>query len=193
VRTGVVIARTSASGAQQLIAYVVREELEVALSSRTLHTYLQGKLPDYMIPSHFVALEALPLNANGKVDRRALPLPDQAALEPEVSFVAPRTPAEEVVAKIWVDILGVQQVGLFDDFFAIGGHSLLATQVISRLNSAFQIELPLRSLFEARTVDALICEIVRIHGEREIIEEIAQVLKEIECLTEDEVEQQLSS
>ena len=100
-------------------------------------------------------LEALPLTPNGKVARLALPAPDEARPELQESFVAPRTPLEELVAGIWADVLGLNRVGIHDNFFELGGHSLLATQVISRLRSAFQVELPVRSLFESPTLAGL--------------------------------------
>ncbi|HLK55636.1 MAG TPA: condensation domain-containing protein, partial [Chthonomonadaceae bacterium] len=112
-----------------------------------------AKLPGYMIPSAFVFLEALPLSPNGKIDRKALPAPD--APQSRESFVAPRTPVEEGIAEIWSEVLRVPQVGIHANFFELGGHSLLATQVISRIRTIFQVELPLRSLFESPTVSAL--------------------------------------
>jgi len=116
---------------------------------------LKEKLPEYMLPSAFVLLDALPLSPNGKVDRRALPAPDQVRPELEEAFVSPRTPVEEEVASVWAQVLGVERVGVHDNFFELGGHSLLASQVISRLQQAFQVELPLRSLFESPTVAGL--------------------------------------
>jgi len=102
-----------------------------------------------MVPSAFVLLDELPLSPNGKVDRRALPAPGQDRPEVEAAYVAPRTPAEEVIAAIWSQVLGVERVGVYDNFFELGGHSLLVTRVVSRVREAFGIELPLRVLFEA--------------------------------------------
>jgi acyl carrier protein len=121
----------------------------------SLRSFLENKLPTYMIPSAFVVLDALPLTPNGKVDRKALPLPDQSRPELESFFVAPRTAVEQSLAKIWADVLNIEKVGVRDNFFELGGHSLLATQVISRLPQILQVELPLRSLFETPTVAAL--------------------------------------
>ena len=163
------------------------------MSTRDVRTYLQDRLPAYMIPSTIVTLEALPLTPNGKVDRQALPKPDDLRPEREVPFVPPRTPAEEVVAAIWAEVLQVQHVGAYDNFFELGGHSLRAVQIISRLHDAFQIELPLRSLFERPTIDSLVNEIAQLQGGREIVEEIALVFKEIEQLSEDDVQNILSS
>ncbi|BCL80829.1 non-ribosomal peptide synthetase [Ktedonobacteria bacterium brp13] len=189
VSTTVVVAQPSSSGSQQLFAYVVANNQADAPSAQALRSYLQSRLPEYMIPSYFVMLEALPLTSNGKIDRRALPVPDQQ--EQKDNSVAPRTAAEVVVARIWQDVLNLSQVGVQDDFFALGGHSLLATQVISRLSSAFQVELPLRSLFDAPTVEGLVNEIALVRGGLDVVEEIAEVLNEIELLEEDELQQQI--
>jgi amino acid adenylation domain-containing protein/FkbH-like protein len=113
------------------------------------------KLPEYMVPSAFVVLDSLPLTENGKVDRRALPAPDQLRPELEGKYVAPRTPSEELVAGIWAEVLKIERVGVQDDFFDLGGHSLNATQVISRVRESFKVEMPLRALFESPTIEAL--------------------------------------
>ncbi|HEV3049068.1 MAG TPA: phosphopantetheine-binding protein, partial [Longimicrobium sp.] len=110
-------------------------------------------LPEYMVPAGIAVLETLPLNPNGKVDRRALPAIEAAE---RAVHVAPRTPAEETLCAIWSEVLGVERVGVEDDFFELGGHSLLATQVVSRVRAAFGVELPLRALFEAPTVALLV-------------------------------------
>ncbi|MEP0755247.1 amino acid adenylation domain-containing protein [Trichocoleus sp. Lan] len=120
-----------------------------------LQTYLTQKLPEYMVPSAFVVLESLPLTPNGKVDRRALPAPEPVKLELAGSYVAPQTPVEEVLVKIFAEVLGVKRVGIQDNFFELGGHSLLATQLVSRVRDAFAVELPLRSVFEAPTIAEL--------------------------------------
>ncbi|MBD1881802.1 non-ribosomal peptide synthetase [Coleofasciculus sp. FACHB-T130] len=120
-----------------------------------LQTYLAQKLPEYMVPSAFVVLESLPLTPNGKVDRRALPAPEPVKLELAGNYVAPQTPVEEVLVKIFAEVLGVKRVGIHDNFFELGGHSLLATQLVSRVRDAFAVELPLRSVFEAPTIAEL--------------------------------------
>jgi amino acid adenylation domain-containing protein len=120
-----------------------------------LQTYIAQKLPEYMVPSAFVVLESLPLTPNGKVDRRALPTPEPVKLELAGCYVAPRTPAEEVLVKIFAEVLGLKRVGIQDNFFELGGHSLLATQLVSRVRDAFGVELPLRSVFEAPAIAQL--------------------------------------
>ena len=110
-----------------------------------LRDLLRDKLPEYMVPSAFVVLPRLPLTTNGKVDRRALPLPDRNRPELDQTYVAPRTPVEELLAALWAEALGVERVGIHDNFFARGGHSLLATRVLSRVQQACGVELPLRA------------------------------------------------
>ncbi|MBV9773170.1 MAG: amino acid adenylation domain-containing protein, partial [Gemmatimonadetes bacterium] len=137
--------------AQRLVAYVVPAE-GVKVGAAELRAHVAGRLPEYMVPGAFVVLDALPRNVSGKVDRRALPAPEWGAQE---RYVAPRTATEEVLAGIWAEVLGVEQVGVEESFFALGGHSLLATRVVSRVRQAFGVELPLRALFEAPTVATL--------------------------------------
>ena len=113
---------------------------------------LEEKLPDYMIPASFVLLDALPLTPNGKVNRHALPAPDETRPEQAGDFAAPSTPIEELLSRLWAEVLRVESVGMHDDFFALGGHSLLATRLVSRVRESFGVELSVRSLFEAPTV-----------------------------------------
>jgi amino acid adenylation domain-containing protein len=154
VRQVVVVGREDGAGERRLVAYVVpagaREDLV-----RQLAADLRQRLPEYLIPSDWVLLDALPTTPTGKVDRRALPAPagEQPGAGP--SFVAPRTPLERTIAEIWSTVLHRQPVSVEADFFALGGHSLLATQVVARLRSAVGIELPLRAIFEVPTVAGL--------------------------------------
>lgn len=138
-----------AVGERRLIAYIVPSQNPP--SAGELRHYLQKKLPDYMIPSAFVSLEALPLTPTGKVDRHAMPSPKAAMLTQE-KFVPPRTQAEKVVARTWSKLLNVEHISIHDNFFELGGHSLLAIQLASHLQKAFQIKLPLRQIFETPTV-----------------------------------------
>ncbi|NOT58294.1 MAG: amino acid adenylation domain-containing protein, partial [Deltaproteobacteria bacterium] len=151
VREALVVAVEDAPGEQRLVAYVVTEPGAVPTNS-TFRRFLQETLPAYMTPAAFVLLAAWPLLSNGKIDRRALPVPDRTRPEGEETFVAPRTPTEEMLVGIWAQVLGVERIGVHDNFFSLGGHSLLATQVVSRMRSAFQVEIPLRRLFELPTV-----------------------------------------
>jgi acyl carrier protein len=134
---------------------------DTAVQTKALRSWLADRVPDYMVPSAFVQLDALPLTAQGKVDRKALPAPDHDSLTAGTAYVAPHTPTEDVLASIWAEVLGVERVGIHDSFFALGGHSLLATQLVSRIREVFQIELALRSLFEAPTVAQLADEIIQ--------------------------------
>jgi amino acid adenylation domain-containing protein len=148
VRRAVVIARNDGDGERRLVGYVVAEG-GAAPSSAELRAHLKARLPDYMVPAAFVALDALPLTRNGKVDRQALPAPGPAA--DGDGGAGARTPTEEIVAGIFADVLGSARVGARDDFFALGGHSLRATQVATRVRAAFGTELPLRVMFDAPT------------------------------------------
>ncbi|MFP2902704.1 condensation domain-containing protein, partial [Corallococcus sp. 4LFB] len=154
VHAAVVLAREDVPGDKRLVAYVVPPEgTDSAPTPEALKDWLKQLLPEHMRPSAFLVLEALPLNTNGKVDRKALPAPQSNALAS--TYVAPRTPAEEQLAALFTQVLRVERVGIHDDFFALGGHSLLATQLVSRVRATFRVELPLRALFEAPTVAAL--------------------------------------
>lgn len=154
VREAAVIAREDVPGNKYLVGYVVSSLIseQIRTVSSNLRQFLKQKLPDYMVPSSFVILEALPLTPNGKVDRRSLPAPDRTIRNLEPDFVSPRTKVEEVIAKIWLEVLRSQQISVHDNFFEIGGHSLLATQVISRIRDTYQLDLPLRRLFDAPTI-----------------------------------------
>jgi amino acid adenylation domain-containing protein len=160
VQAVAVMLHEASSGDQRLVAYVASPG-ENAPSASVLRQFVQQRLPEYMVPSTFVVLEQLPLTPNGKLDRRALPDPSLHDAALMSSFVAPRTPTEETIAGIWAEVLGLEQVGIHDNFFARGGHSLLATQVMSRLNAALAVDLPLRTLFEAPSVAELSREATR--------------------------------
>ena len=153
VQTSCVIIREDTPGDKYLVAYVVPYSEKIPTISE-LRQFLSRNLPLYMVPQAFVFLDFLPLTPNRKVDRRALPAPDLSSNRTD-KYVAPRTPTEEMLAQIWAQVLKVEQVGIHDNFFELGGHSLLATQLVSRIRSHFQVELPLRSLFAAATVAQL--------------------------------------
>jgi amino acid adenylation domain-containing protein len=148
VREAVVLAREDVPGDRRLVAYVVG-----AVEADALRAHLRQSLPEYMVPGAFVALDALPLTANGKLDRKALPAPELASAEDR--YVAPRTPVEEVLAGIWAEVLRLERVGVTESFFDLGGHSLLATRLVSRVRVVFGVELALRALFEGPTVAEL--------------------------------------
>src|SRR5438093_3416254 len=128
-----------------------------------------------MVPSRFVILDSLPLMPNGKVDRKALPALDQTRPELDETFSAPRTPTEELLTNIWAEVLKIEKVGVHDNFFDLGGHSLLATQVISRVRGVFQLELPLRSLFESPSVAGLAERIDASRRKEEVLQTLPMV------------------
>jgi amino acid adenylation domain-containing protein len=142
------------AGETRLVAYVVGDA-----DADALRAWVRGALPEHMVPAAFVSLESLPLTPNGKLDRRALPAADVSAAAAE--YVAPRTEAERVVAEIWARVLGVEQVGVHDDFFALGGHSLRATRVVSHVARTLGADVPLRTLFESPTLGGFVDGIAR--------------------------------
>ncbi len=143
----------------QNISYILEKTGVVKMLQRTLtnrlRKYLKDKLPDYMVPSAFVLVSALPLTSNGKLDRRALSQLSVTSQPADENFIAPRTSDEELLADIWVSLLGVKRISIHDNFFELGGHSLLATQVMSRCRDSFGVELPLRALFDTPTIAGL--------------------------------------
>jgi amino acid adenylation domain-containing protein len=151
VRDVVALVREDVIGDKRLITYVVAKAGE-EFTSRELSGFVQQRLPNYMQPSAFVVLDSLPLTPNGKVDRKALPAPDNSDARQAGAYKAPRSHVEEVLALLWGQVLGVEEVGVEDSFFALGGHSLLAAQLVSRVREAFKLEMPLRLIFEAATI-----------------------------------------
>jgi amino acid adenylation domain-containing protein len=149
-----VAARADAAGAKTLAAYLVVRR-EPAPTATELREFLLRTLPDYMVPSAFVILPALPLTASGKVDRQALPAPAENRLGLGVAFVAPRTPTETALAKIWCDLLGLKQAGIHENFFALGGHSLLAVRMVFRIRDSLNAEVPVRMVASSPTIAEL--------------------------------------
>ncbi|MFD7137687.1 amino acid adenylation domain-containing protein [Streptomyces sp. NPDC059894] len=156
-----VVLREDVPGLPRLVAYVVAD---TPVGSGPLRAHLRRDLPDYMVPAAFVALERIPLTPNGKTDRRALPAPASDRPEPGTAFVAPRTDAERIVADVWAEVLGIDTIGVEDDFFALGGHSLLATQVVSRLRRRLGVDVPVRTLFSAPTPALLAAAVADLDG-----------------------------
>jgi acyl carrier protein len=156
VRAGVVVARQDVPREPRLVAYVVAEGEKPTIGE--LRKQMGERLPEYMLPTGWVFLEELPMTPSGKVDRRNLPMPEG---RPEVGteYIAPRSETETRLAGICEELLGVERVGVEDNFFELGGHSLLGTQLISRVRDVWQVELPLRALFESPTVAALAARI----------------------------------
>ena len=163
VRRAVVVARQQGNGERALAAYVVSHEGK-PLDAEALSARLRERLPEYMIPAALVFLPKLPLNANGKVDRQALPSPEQAAAQRKV-YVAPANPAEEQIAGVWSEILGRARVSVEDNFFELGGHSLLATRIASRLREVLGRRVAVRTIFERPTVRQLASAVALLPGE----------------------------
>ena len=150
VAQAVVVVRSEASGSQRLVGYVVAASGERAEGG--VAAACGGGLPDYMVPSSIVVLDRLPLTGNGKLDRRALPAP---AVVERSGLRGPRTPQEEILCGLFAEVLGVERVGIEEDFFALGGHSLLAMRLLSRVRASLEVDLSIRSLFEAPSVAGL--------------------------------------
>jgi len=183
VREAAVVAHADARGERKLAAYVV---LGSAATPDQLRTHLADWIPDYMIPAAFVVLDSLPLTPSGKVDRLALPDPEGAEARSAATYVAPRSPVEETVAAIWAEVLGLERVGVEDDFFALGGHSLLATQIVAQVRSDFSINLPLHALFTSPTVASLSQQVVELLGHASD-SDTEKLLSELEGLSDEEV------
>jgi amino acid adenylation domain-containing protein len=217
VREVVVTAREYVQGETRLVAYIVpgarqveaanqllRQEDEQSPDHRqngalpneiTAHArrFLKEKLPEYMIPSVFVVLDALPLTAHGKVDRKALPLPEPKRSESDSSFVAPRTPVEKKLVEMWSELLGVEGIGIHDSFYELGGHSLLLTRLASRINKTFHVDLPLRTLFNTPTIVEMTTAIAARQVEEEDLTDTAQLIEQLKQLSPAEVKAMLDA
>ncbi|MFJ8579614.1 amino acid adenylation domain-containing protein [Micromonospora sp. NPDC093277] len=158
-----------------------------------LQAALGEQLPDYMVPAIYVFLEALPLTPNNKVDRKALPAPEAGRRQVQSAYVAPRNPVEEVVAGIWAETLGVDRVGVLDDFFALGGHSLLSTRMVARVREAFGVDVPLHRVFSDPTVAGLTRALCADPAQRAVVEKTAELLIRLSELSDDEVQQALAT
>ncbi|HEY9015265.1 MAG TPA: AMP-binding protein, partial [Gemmatimonadales bacterium] len=158
LQESVVLVREDHQGHKRLVAYVV-PVAGAKLTVTALREYLGALVPEYMLPSAFVMLERMPLTVNAKLDRKALPLPEQLRPDLGETFVAPSSPAEELLTQIWAEVLHLEQVGVHDNFFTLGGHSLLAIQLISRVREALRVEVSLQKLFDQPTVRAMAEEI----------------------------------
>jgi amino acid adenylation domain-containing protein len=179
IKKAVVILREDEPDNKRLVAYLVphsKQQIDIS----DLRNFLQDRLPDYMIPSAFVFLKTLPLTTNGKIDRQALPKPENLRSHLAVTFVAPRNAIENAIADIWTEVLKLEKVGIHDNFFDLGGHSLLLTQVTSRLYNAFGVELSLRQLFTTPTI-AQLSELIAAEQIKQADSEILeQILTELE-------------
>jgi amino acid adenylation domain-containing protein len=182
VQSACVIAIEDVPGTKRLVGYVVRKA-DAHFTETELRQFLQGALPSYMIPAVFVQMDSLPLTSNGKVDRSALPSPQISNILRDKPFVAPRTLLEKVLAEIVQKLIGLDQVGIEDNFFALGGHSLMAAELIVKLRARFGVDLPLQVVFESPTIVQLSAEIQRL-----IISKLESMSEaEVQRLEQDEV------
>ena len=184
VREVLVLPREDTPGTKQLVAYVVVNGPGPGL--KELREHLKKQLPDYMLPSAFVFMDRFPLTNNGKIDRSALPAPEQERPDLGAIFVAPRTETEIVLARIWSDVLQVEQVGLHDDFFEFGGHSILAVKAVSRMREQLETEVPLSAMFECPTVAEMALKMMELEADRLDPADLVRLLGEVEAVTQDE-------
>jgi amino acid adenylation domain-containing protein len=184
VKEAVVVTREGASAERQLVAYLVATGKPVVTVSE-LRTFLKGRLPDYMVPSAFVTMDALPVLPGGKVDRQALPVWISSRPALQTVFVAPRTRAEEIIAGIWSEVLSLDEVGVDDNFLDLGGHSLAATRVVSRVIEEFQIELPLEVVFQSPTVARMAGVITGYQAKALGEERLDGLIAELESITDE--------
>jgi amino acid adenylation domain-containing protein len=187
VREAIAILREDFPGKKQLVAYItaVAPSLEIG----ELRRHVSERLPEYMVPSCFVLLDALPHTSNGKIDRQALPAPVEEH-DTEL-LIGPRTPVEEVLCGIWIELLGVEQIGVYENFFDAGGHSLMAVQLLSRLRAIFQLELPLQLVFEAPTIAELAQALIKYEGKPGQVEKIAAITAQLESMSPEAVSEML--
>jgi acyl carrier protein len=191
VREGVVVSHPGSGSEPRLVAYVVPVEAP-GPSADGLRTFLQERLPEYMVPAFYISLDEMPLSATGKIDRQALPAPTGTG-GAAADYVAPRGPIEEKMVDIWSQLLGIERVGVHDNFFRLGGHSLLGTVLMTRLRDTFQVDLPVVRLFEAPTVAALSAIIAPMADGSGSAEEIPRVERQeavdlaVDDLSEDQV------
>jgi len=192
VQSSVVVVREDTPGDKRLVGYVVARP-EETFDASEMRQYLKHKLPEYMIPAALVLLDELPLTPSGKVDCRALPAPDQNGLQLANIYQPPRTPTEQTLVAVWGKVLRLEKVGIYDNFFDLGGHSLLATQVMSRIRSAFSIDLPLRRMFESPTVAEIAFIITESQAQPVSEAALVRMLSEVQVTTEEEAEKSLQN
>jgi amino acid adenylation domain-containing protein len=192
IREAVVISREDKPGQQRLVAYFVPAAGQT-VSAGELRVALKQSLPDYMIPAVFMQLDALPLHTNSKLNRKALPAPEEIESESDTAYEAPRSSLERLLADIWMEVLSVDKVGIHDDFFEVGGQSILATQFISRVQQVVPGKVPLQAIFETPTIAGLADFITRSQPEQDEDQKVAlaELFAEIQELSEEEVQELL--
>ncbi len=184
VRESVLITKGNESGEKHLIAYVVPRNGQT-INNGELHAFLKERLPEYMVPAGFVRLDRMPLTSNGKIDRQRLPDADLVRPDLECAYVAPRTPLEREVVAAWKEVLGIERLGVNDNFFEVGGHSLMATRVIMLLRGKLGLNLSLRLLFENPTAAGMAFALVETLLEHAEQPELLDMVGEVEGLSEE--------
>lgn len=188
VKTCVVVAREEPDGDKQLVAYIVAGE---ELSQLEMKSFLRARLLEQMVPSAFVVLDEMPLTPNGKINRRALPAPEIVRPELEQRYIAPRNDIELALVDLWQEVLGIDSIGVSDNFFDLGGHSLKATRLLSKVRSIFRTQLPLVVVFEATTIEALARALVQHETKPGQTAKIARVLQKIKSIPASELQDEL--
>ena len=190
VQRSAIIPYDDEAGEKRLAAYVVATGNPKV---EQLREFLLQQLPQYMMPSAFVLLDALPITANGKIDVRALPSPEEQQGKQKRDYIAPRNPEEEKLVAIWSEVLKIEQISVHDNFFELGGHSLLATQIISRIRNQFRVQLPLHSFLETPTISNLAEKVSQCPAAESEEEEMARLLQELEGISDEEAERILAA
>jgi len=190
VMEAAVVPWDSVEGEKQLVAYVVPRKQSV-LTVREIANFLRTKLPAYMIPSTFLFLDSLP-QTNGKLDRRSLPRPERVRSNLGNAYVSATNATEQQLVAVWEEVLDIRPIGIHDNFFDLGGHSLAATRVVSQVVKKFQLELPLKSLFQSPTVAEMAAVIMEHQGKRLGEEDLDRMLGELESLSDEEAKRLLA-
>ena len=185
INDAVVVALDADSDRSRIVAYAVLKPRST-IGATDLRSFVRLKLPDYMVPARFIFLDGLPVSRNGKIDRKALPIPGRSRPELDTPLISHRTPLEKDLARIWCDVLELDQIGIHDNFIDLGGDSLAATRIISRVIANFQIEIPLRALFQSPTVAEMACVISQHEVNKLEQHDLTKILDELECLGEEE-------
>jgi len=191
ISRAVVTAFDTPQDVKALAAYFTTVNNE-PLDSAPIRSFLEERLPDYMVPALFMRLDKMPVDPSGKINRRLLPEADLSKIEVKTEYVAPRTPTEEKLCDMMKEVLHIERVGIKDSFFDLGGHSMMATQVVSRIREEFDVELSLRVLFENPTAEGIAQALIEAESETQDAESLDAMLSEIENLSDEEIEKFLN-
>jgi acyl carrier protein len=192
VKEAVVTVRANESGETRLLGYFTASGHECPTVTE-LRQFLLEHLADYMVPAAFVRLDVMPMTANGKVDRGSLPAAADSRPELEVPFIPAESPTEKQLIKIWVQILGLNRIGIHDNFFDLGGHSLAASRVVSQVIQEFQIEVPLQVLLQSPTIAEMAAVITERQASKLLTEDLDGILTELESLSDEHAQRLLDN